>query len=50
MAMNVTAAKIALAKAKEDLQKHDRSGVPSWYLTMFRVEVECCEDELRALT
>lgn len=49
MAASLTAARNALARAKEDLAHCEARQSPEWYIAMFRTEVECCTAELRAL-
>lgn len=48
MAASLTAARNALKRAQADLARCEARQSPDWYTAMFRVEVQCCEAELRA--
>ena len=48
MAASLNIAIRNLNKAREDLNRRISRGSPDWYVQMFRVEVECCENEVAA--
>lgn len=47
MATSLTVAQNNLKRARADLARCEARKSPAWYVQMFRVEVECCENELR---